>query len=85
MITEVTLAIKTDKGTKSFILDKTAEATPNKKTGKMSLAHYQPKEGNEIMPRYSPSMNTTYVDTVKLEAEFTKEAKAAKEIKTKKS
>lgn len=66
MTIEVTMTIKTDKGTKTFALDQTAEPVKNKKTGKLSLAHFQSKDTNKIAMSYGK----VYIDTAELDKEL---------------
>ena len=66
---EITITIKDGAVTKTFKLNQTAEAVKNDKTGKTSLAHFQPAENNKVVKPFSK----LYVDTL----EYGKKDKAS--------
>lgn len=62
-ITKVTVKVETDKGVaRIFTLGETAQAVKNDKTGKTSLAHYQPANDSKVVKGFSK----LYIDTQEL-------------------
>jgi len=70
MTTEFKVTVKVEAGEKhkTYQLKQTAKATKSEKTGKMSLAHFQPAESNIVLKPFGK----IYVDTV----EFSKKDKS---------
>ena len=76
MTLEITVIIKNGKGElKNYLLTETQEAVKNDKTGKTTLAHFQPAAENRVIKTFSK----LYIDTTELEKEpKAKEPKATK-------
>uniref|UniRef100_A0A6M3XUS1 Uncharacterized protein n=1 Tax=viral metagenome TaxID=1070528 RepID=A0A6M3XUS1_9ZZZZ len=70
IIKNVTITVETDKGSKKYQLNQTAEASKNEK-GKMSKAHFQPSDTNKVIMQYGK----VYIDTVELDKQLTVKAK----------
>ena len=59
---KVTIKDEQDGKAKTYQMHQTAEAVKNDKTGRTSLAHFQPAEGNLVVKGFSK----LYIDTIEL-------------------
>ncbi len=63
MTIKASIKIEVDGKHKTYLLNCTAEAVKSEKTGKTTLAHFQPADGNTVVKDFSK----LYIDTVSLE------------------
>lgn len=62
-IAKVTVKVELDNGShKTYQLNQTGQAVKNEKTGKTSLAHFQPAQGNKVLRDFGK----LYIDTQEL-------------------
>ena len=74
-ITKVIVKIELDKGSpRTYQMNLTAEPV-ERKSGGMSLAHFQPTEGNKVIKSFSK----LYVDTAELAKDKANKEEASKE------